>query len=174
MYVILLYVKMPKAACKNIRYLSTMPRGCNILGLDSLRKSAFFYVYLVTVMYIYSINPGTLCILSKQEKEMGKWNKLVCHSMSVVPKFCSKQVFCSSTGTPRLMEIWVFWAVILVREIIFGFTSNFMILEKCQRANGFGSNCWLLIGMLELVQRAINFRWLKTWPDTNPLFTLVH
>lgn len=53
MYVILLYVKMPKAACKYIRYLSTMPRDCNILDLDSLKKSAFLYVYLVTVMYIY-------------------------------------------------------------------------------------------------------------------------
>lgn len=48
-----MYVKIPKEACKDIRYLSTMPRDGNILGLDSLKISAFLYVYLVMVMYIY-------------------------------------------------------------------------------------------------------------------------
>lgn len=48
-----MYVKIPKEACKNIRYLSTMPRDYDILGLDSLKVFAFLYVYLVMVMYIY-------------------------------------------------------------------------------------------------------------------------
>lgn len=53
MYVILMHVKMPKEACKNISYLSIMPRDYNILVLDSLKKPAFLYVYLEMVMYIY-------------------------------------------------------------------------------------------------------------------------
>lgn len=117
-YVILRYVKLPQGRMKKPD--SKTPHLENVVHwVWRLSRNLNFNIY-PGLLWCESSGKtwAILWILSKYEKELGKWNKLnsVLFQGLLFPHFCSRELFCSSAGTLQLMEIWVWEQLQLVKE----------------------------------------------------------